>query len=413
MSASANFLGFFYFLREVGLPVSMTEWLTLMEALARGHGKADLSTFYRLSRALLIKREGQFDRFDQAFGAYFKDIETTFELDDELYQWLENPVLPRELSDEEVAALESYDLDTLREMFEERLKEQTERHDGGNRWVGTGGTSPFGHGGKNPAGVRVGGKGGGRSAMQIVGERRYRNLRSDRVLDTRQMGAALRKLKRLARHQGPLELDLDETIDQTASNGGEIDLVFRPERHNKVKLLLLMDVGGTMDPHADLCERLFSAAHAATHFKAFKSYYFHNCVYDKLYTDMAQFKGVPTDDILKEVDNTWTLIVVGDAWMSPYELTHVGGAIQYSYRNAKPGIRQLMELAERIPKNAWLNPEGPRIWHAQSIAMIRRVFPMFELTLEGITEAVDHLRGAKVVEPLSGIDAIREYTASR
>ncbi|MCP4500979.1 MAG: VWA domain-containing protein [Deltaproteobacteria bacterium] len=407
MAATANFLGFFYFLREVGLKASMSEWLTLMEALVRGYARADLAAFYRLSRALLVKREGQFDLFDQAFATFFKDVDNAFTLDDELASWLDDPVMPRELSDEELAALEAFDLDTLRDMFEERLKEQDERHDGGNKWVGTGGTSPFGHGGNHPAGVRVGGSGGGRSAMQVVGERRFRNLRSDRVLDTRQMGAALRKLRRLARHEGPLELDIDATIDDCAKNGGEIDLIFAPEKKNRVKLLLLMDVGGTMDPHADLCERLFSAAHAATHFKAFKTYYFHNCVYEKLYTDMARFEGKLTADVLKEVDETWTLIVVGDAWMSPYELTHVGGAVTYTHQNKKPGLRYMMDIADRIPKHAWLNPEGERVWHAQSIELIRRVFPMFELTLEGLSDAVEHLRGARQEHPQPGIDALR------
>ena len=221
------FVDFLFHLRQHGLKTSTTEWLTLMKALSLGHTRANLTHFYHLSRATLVKKEGDFDRFDHAFSTFFKDIDEHFELDDDLLEWLSNPILPRALSPEELAALEALDLDELRQKFEERLQEQDERHDGGNRWVGTGGTSPFGHGGTNPAGVRVGGSGGSRSAVQIAMDRRFKDLRKDRILDTRQIGLALRRLRKLSRHQGRPELDIEETIQESARNAGEIDLVFR------------------------------------------------------------------------------------------------------------------------------------------------------------------------------------------
>lgn len=389
------FTAFLFHLRSCGLKVSSNEWLALVRALAHGHARCSLNVFYHLARAVLIKNESQFDLYDQAFASFFRDVEMQFDLDEELMKWLEDPVLPRELSAEELARLRQMDLDTLRQELQKRLREQRERHDGGSRWVGTGGTSPFGHGGTHPTGVRLGGSGGGRSALQIAHERRFNNLRHDRVLDTRQIGTALRRLRRLARDRGPEELDVEETIDESARNGGEIDLVFRPPRTNRVKILLLMDVGGSMDPHAQLCERLFSAAHASSHFRKFAHYFFHNCPYSRLYTDIAMHEGPPTSDVLKMIDRSWSVVFVGDAWMSPYELSAVGGAIDYWDHNQTPGIRWLQMFRDKCPNSVWLNPEHLPVWDAPSTRMIRQVFPMFRLTLDGITEAVDVLRGAK------------------
>lgn len=391
------FTEFLYHLRAFGVKVTTTEWLSLMQAVSYGYTRASLSVFYHLARSVLVKDEALFDRYDRAFASYFHGIEGYFNLDEELLKWLENPELPRDLTDEEREMLKALDWDSLREEFERRLAEQDERHDGGNRFIGTGGTSPFGHGGKNPAGYRIGpSDGGGRSAVQVAEERRFKNLRHDRVLDTRQIGLALRRLRKLARGSGPEELDLDATIDKSAREGGEIDLVFRPPRENRIKLLLLVDVGGSMDPHAEVTERLFSAAHAATHFKAFESYYFHNCVYGRLYTNMYRYQGPSTEDVLRQLDHTWTLILVGDAWMAPYELTHAGGAIYWDDTNADSGLSWLRRLRERVPNSLWLNPEPQRIWDAPTIRVIRTVFPMFPLTLDGLADAVDMLRGAKV-----------------
>ena len=388
------FLDFLFHLRTYDIKVSTTEWLVLMRALSTGLGAPNLEHFYTLSRALLIKKESLFDRYDRAFLSFFKDIEDHFDLSEELLDWLNNPILPN-LSPEELAKLQALDLDELREKFLERLKAQTERHDGGSHWIGTGGTSPFGHGGQHPSGIRVGGAGGGRSAVQVAEARRFRNLSQDQVIDTRQMGVALRRLRKLAKEKGPEELHLQKTIDKSARDGGEIDLVFAPPRKNNMKMLLLMDVGGSMDPYVRLSERLFSAAHAANHFKKFKAFTFHNCVYEKLYVDIANYVGVLTDDVLKEVDETWTCLFVGDAWMSPYELVYPGGAIDYGHHNRIPGIEWLKKIKERIPKSVWLNPEPERVWQSESIAMIRRIFPMYHFSVDGLIEAVDDLRGAK------------------
>jgi uncharacterized protein with von Willebrand factor type A (vWA) domain len=291
--------------------------------------------------------------------------------------------------------MREFDLDELASRFRELLEQQKERHDGGNRWIGTGGTSPFGHGGEHPTGVRVGGGGGGRSAVQVAGSRRYRNLRSDQILDTRQISVALRRLKRLDKDQGPEELKLDDTIDHSARNGGEIELVFGPPRRNRIKLLLLMDVGGSMDPYTHLCERLFSAAHAANHFKKFEYRFFHNCVYKRLYTDMHTMKGDLTNELLKKLDHTWSAIFVGDAWMAPTELTHDGGAIDFGHHNAVAGLEWLRRIRRRVANSIWLNPEPRRLWNEPSIRLVRQVYPMYELTIDGLTEAVDVLRGTR------------------
>jgi uncharacterized protein len=231
--------------------------------------------------------------------------------------------------------------------------------------------------------------------VQVASDRRFRNLRGDRVLDTHQIGVALRRLRRLAKEGGLDELDLDATIDKSARDGGEIDLVFGPPRKNRVKLLLLIDVGGSMDPHAELCEKLFSAAHAANHFQAFESRFFHNCIYENLYTDIYHRRGEPTRDVLKRIDRSWSVILVGDAWMSPFELTHAGGAIDFFHHNRETGLDWLERLRERCPRSIWLNPEPQRIWTAPSVRLIRSVFPMYELTLDGLAEAVDVLCGRR------------------
>ncbi len=393
------FLGFFFQLRAHGIRVSPTEWLSLMTAMSRGFDRADLRVFSSLARSLLVKREGQFDAFDRAFAAAFEGVDDRLPLTQDLLAWLDQPIPAKELSDADKAAIEAMDLDTLREKLRERLAEQKERHDGGNHWVGTGGTSPFGQGGFNPQGIKVGdGGGGARSAVAQASERRFQNLRSDRVLDTRSIAQALKKLRKLARDQGPDELDIDESVDRSAREA-EIELVMRPPKKNRVKLLLLLDVGGSMDPFSALCERLFSAAAQASHFAQLKTYFFHNCVYDKLYTDISRGIGLPTADVLGAIDQTWTVVFVGDAWMSPHELTFDGN--YFSFSQAKtPGIEQLRRFSRKAKASAWLNPEPQRIWNAPSVKEIRRVFPMFELTLDGLDKAVDHLRGSRRVEPL-------------
>ncbi len=393
---------FFLLLRARGIPASVTELLALVDALGKGLARCSLTHLYALSRALLVKNESHFDLFDRVFAEFFDGVEFAHTLPDDLLDWLADPKPARGLTAEELAALERLDLEALRKKFEETLKEQTERHDGGNRWVGTGGSSPYGHGGTHPSGMRVGGHGRNRSALQVAGERRFRNLRNDRVLDTRQIGVALRRLRRLQREGVGEELDLDGSVDATARNAGEIEMVFQPPKENNVKLVLLMDVGGSMDPFTELCEQLFSAAHAASHFKQFKTYFFHNCPYGRLYTDMVRLKGRPTAEVLAEVDQSWRMVLVGDAYMHPYELLERGGAIDYSVHNTEPGVEWLRRLRDRVPTSVWLNPEPRRIWDAPTISIVRSIFPMCELTLDGLSEAVDILRGARSHQPLGG-----------
>src|SRR5678815_2329123 len=295
-------IDFLFELRRRKLPVSTHEWMALMEAMALGLHESSLDGFYHLCRTLCVKDIAHYDAYDEAFLAYFKDVHTdSLQLTEQLRAWLADPKLLEGLTEEQREALQGLDLEKLRALFEQRLKEQKGRHDGGNRWIGTGGTSPFGTGGKNPNAMRVGG-GGGRSAMQVADERRFREYRRDVVLDVRQIDVALRGLRRLGREGAIEELDLDETVDKTCRNAGEIDIVFRPPRRNRVKVVLLMDVGGSMDPHAELVSRLFTAASRAGRFAKFRSYYFHNCVYNTIYEDAEFRTAVPTGEFLAASD---------------------------------------------------------------------------------------------------------------
>ena len=388
------FFDFFFLLRRAGIKVSLTEWMTLMEALARGLDGASLAQFYLLCRSLCVKSEAQFDLYDQCFAHYFQDTPLTEKLHDHLQEWLKDPKLPRELTAADKAQLEAIDWDKLRQMFEQRLKEQHERHDGGSHWIGTGGTSPFGHGGYHPSGVRVGGPGLWGKAVQVAERRRFANLRHDRVLDTRNMSVALKKLRVLGRHGQKEELDLPATIKATGDNAGDITLVMRPERKNTVHLLLLMDIGGSMTPYTHLSEQLFSAAHQSSHFRSFRHYYFHNTPYETLYRDMELEEGVPTQDVLAELDQRWFILLVGDAAMSPYELTIPGGSVDYFHHNDEPGLTWLNRIRQVSRRSLWLNPEPKPYWQRPSTRLIRQVFPMFPLTVAGVEEAMDHLRQA-------------------
>jgi uncharacterized protein with von Willebrand factor type A (vWA) domain len=384
------FTSFFYTLRERKVPVSITEWMTLIEALSKGY-ISSLSDFYYLARAILVKSEAYFDHYDVAFQEYFKGIKAPPEISEEILNWLKDPFNRMFLTEEERTLLDRMDLDELLEELEKRLREQTEQHDGGAYWIGRGGISPFGHSGQHPAGFRIGGRGGGRSAIQIAAQREFRNYRHDLTLDIRQIELALKGLRQLNRTGPEDELDLDKTIDATAKNAGDIDLIWRRSRKNKVKLLLLMDVGGSMDPFAHLCSLLFSAAHRSTHFKDFKYYYFHNCIYDYVYKDIQRWDTVTTDHLLQTMEPDYKVILVGDAWMAPSELNSTYGAIYYYERNYKPGIFRLKQIADHFSHCVWLNPESTSHWNEPSIAMIRRTFPMFELTIEGLHQAVKKL----------------------
>jgi uncharacterized protein len=388
---------FLFELRRQKLHVSTHEWMTLMEAMGLGLHESSLDGFYHLARSICVKDITEFDAFDQAFLTYFKGVEKdALSLSDELLSWLRDPAKLAALSPEQRAMLEALDLEKLRELFEERLREQKKRHDGGNRWIGTGGTSPFGHGGTHPTGLRIGGPGGGRSAMQVAEERRYLAYRKDVVLDVRQIDLALRGLRQLGREGAEEELDLDETVDETCKNAGELELVFRPQRRNRVKLILLMDVGGSMDPYADLVSRLFTSASRAGRFAGFRSYYFHNCVYEAVYEDARFREPVSVSELLASSDRGEKLVIVGDALMHPAELLQAGGSLYYHHHNRTAGIDWLRRLAGHFRRVAWLNPEPRRFWPRTTIEMIASLMPMWPLTLEGLGEAVRYLvKGGK------------------
>src|SRR5689334_11030354 len=392
------FLDLFYGLRDEGIPVALQEWMTLLEALKRGMHGSSLLRFYHLARACLVKSETYFDAYDRVFARVFHGVEGSLDVTDEVLQWLRDPKNFPNLSPEELAALERLTSDELMRRFLDTLAEQTERHDGGNRWVGTGGRSPYGHGGQHPTGIRVGGQGGGRSAMKVAGERRFRDYRTDVALDARQMRVALRRLRQLTRTGLASELDLDETIDETCRNAGEIELVFRPPRRNDVRLLLLMDVGGTMDPYFEPMSQLLTALHDERGLRAFEPYYFHNCVYEHVYTRARMFAAdaLPTAALLRRLDERWKVVLVGDAMMHPAELLQPYGNIDPRRHSKTPGVAWLRRILEHFDRSVWLNPEPETEWEwVQTTKIVRRLFPMFPLTVDGITAAVQALVGAR------------------
>lgn len=401
------FEGFFHALRARGVPVALDEWLMLQEALERGLADSSLTRFHGLARSLLVKSERHFDDYDLAFAEYFGGVEQADdEIADRVWEWLDRHPEALRIDESRLAeierAMDRIDLEELRRRLEERVANQDGEHHGGNRHIGTGGTSPFGHSGWHPGGVRIGGRSTHRTAAQVAAERRYREYRSDATLGVREMGVALRRLRRLTtRLEGPAtELDLDGTIGATADHGGRLSLVYRRPRRNGVRVLLLLDVGGSMDEHAELADRLFSAVHQNGRFRELTVRYFHNCVYDRLYETAALLpsRSEPTLELLARLSPEHRLVVVGDACMAPSELTLIGGAIDYGQRNDEPGWVWLQRLSERFAASAWLNPVPRDLWDrvhgARTLNMVARLFPMFELSVDGLTEAVDHLMAA-------------------
>ena len=386
--------GFFLHLKAHRLPVSTREFLTLLEALEARVVSTSLDDFHTLSRTCLVKDEQLFDRFDVAFGSYFKGVESIFELDRDIPdEWLRR-ALELHLTEEEKARIQGLGgLEALLEQFRQRAAEQRKRHQGGSKWIGTGGTSPFGAYGYNPEGMRVGPQGGSRSAIKVWDERSFRNLDGDVELNTRNIKIALRRLRRFAREGIPEELDLDGTIASTARNAGWLDLKLQPERRNRIKVLLFLDVGGSMDPHVDVCEELFSAARSE--FRHLEHFYFHNCVYDHLWRDNERRRNerFSTLELLRTYGPDWKVIFVGDAAMSPYELTAIDGSAEY--RNLEPGISWLARIFEHFRRVVWWNPEPPRTWeYVRTTQMILQALGprMFPLTLAGIAQGVDALR---------------------
>ncbi|ODS99084.1 MAG: hypothetical protein ABS56_03055 [Lautropia sp. SCN 69-89] len=387
-------IDFFLHLRHAKLPVSIKEYLLLLEAMREHVIGPSIDEFYHLSRATLVKDERNFDKFDKAFGAYFKGVQAVPGIDVDLpLEWLKRQ-LQREFTAEEKAAIEAMGgLDKLMERLRQLLDEQKDRHQGGSKWIGTGGTSPFGNGGYNPEGIRIGGpSAGNRTAVKVWEQRAFRDYDDQVELGTRNIKVALRRLRKFAREGAEEELDLDDTITSTARNAGWLDIRMVPERHNTIKVLMLLDVGGTMDDHIRQTEELFSAA--KSEFKHLEFYYFHNCVYDFLWKNNRRrhAERFATWDILRKYNSDYRLIFVGDATMSPYEVLQPGGSVEYN--NEEAGAVWLRRLVERFPKFAWLNPEPEGVWeYRQSIAVIRQVLHnrMYPVTLQGLERAMREL----------------------
>ncbi len=455
------FIEFFYYLKE-RLPVSITEYITLLEALNKGliHNMVE---FYYTSRSILCKNEHHFDIYDIAFANFFKNAMIKFpdDLKYEIWDWLEKDITfpelieglqlllreyqqyldvvdiqelleellekyrdkiegnllintPEDIKEEIFKWLQKnlgiaeidgisqemlnqfFNLEEMQKQFEDLMQRQDEEHNFGDHWIGTQGTSPFGHSGQNPMGMRIGGSSGMRTAVQIAEKRIFKDYRKDIVLDTRQIKVALKKLKKLEEIGKRDELNLDETIDKTAKNCGDIEIVFDKRRKNDVKLLLLMDVGGSMTPYAHLVNLLFSAANNMSHWKDFKHYYFHNCVYETIYFNAKRNpdEAIEFNDFLRKYDNKYRVVIVGDAAMASWELTEKYGSLYYYHRNELPGIYYIRELANHFKNGiVWLNPELIRPeWSPWTRKIISSTIPMFDLTIEGIEEAMDYLR---------------------
>lgn len=387
-------VNFFNVLRRADLPVTLKELLDLHEALKAHIAFGSIDDFYFLSRAVMVKDEKYYDRFDQAFGTYFKDLQT---LDDIIEAIIPDEWLRKEfekfLTDEEKAKIESLGgLEKLIEEFKKRLDEQKKRHEGGNKWIGTGGTSPFGHDGYNPEGIRVGGESRHKKAVKVWEKREFKNLDDSVELGTRNIKVALRKLRKFARTGAADELDLDDTISKTAKNAGFLDLIMRPERHNAVKVLLFLDVGGSMDPYIKTCEELFSACR--TEFKHLEYYYFHNFVYESVWQNNLRRHNhrIQMLDIMHKYSRDYKVIFVGDAAMSPYEIVQPGGSVEHW--NEESGEIWMKRMVKTFDKVAWLNPLPEQEWSwTQSVDITRKLLDghMFPLTLSGLEQGMKFL----------------------
>lgn len=394
------FTDFLYVCRDKGLKISMTEWITFMEAIDKGLAYSSIDGLYQLGRMILVKTESDFDKYDMAFLEYFKDVSS---YNDEIPEIIMN-FLDKKDMDTSNLNKDIYSFDTKRDMaetkrmFRERVTEQKEEHNGGNYWIGTSGGSAFGHSGRNPGGLRVSGKTGLQSAFQVIGERKYQDFRHDKTLDIRQFQVAFRRLRQFStKLEVPrTELDLDKTIDSTCNNGGYLKLEFDKPRKNSVKLLLLFDCGGTMLPFSELCNDLFQAVHKANHFKDVKTYYFHNCIYSKVYKDAECEMGnwVDLDYIFKHTDKDYKVIIVGDAQMAPEELFDTNG----NYRgpnDGKSGYEWNKLFRSKFKKAIWLNPRyhgnlNQLAW-MESENTLAQIYDMFPLTIDGLKAGITKL----------------------
>jgi len=395
------FINFFFNLKSYGVPVSIHEWITLHRALVQNLNNCSMTRFYYICRGILVKNEIFFDKYDLAFLDTFKDIETTDEMLEKILEGLKK-VKELHLTEEEKREMEELDLDQIIQNFEEQLRQGNYRdHVGGDRAIGTGGKSTQGAWGYNPAGIRIGqGESRHKRAVQIAERRTFRNYSSTIVLDTRQMKVALSHLRSLLPIGPEEKLNLEETIDTTCKNAGEIELVWETKEKKSSKVILLMDVGGSMTPYSRMVERLFSAAQSQI--RKFNFFYFHNCIYQDLYTDIERQDTISTADFLKSMDPDYKVIIVGDAEMAPSELTWVNGAIDYWYHNDIPGMVWLQRVRDKFKDSIWLNPIPRRSWgYVQTIRIIRDIFPMFDLTIDGLDEGVKFLiKGGRYIPTL-------------
>lgn len=394
------FTEFFYVLKDKGLNVSMTEWITFMDALDKDLSESSLDVLYYLGRMILVKTESDYDKYDLAFMEYFKNIKHTDEVPENIMKFLDKKGMK---PDEQNIAMYGYeqkrDMNETKRMFRERITEQNTEHNGGNYWIGTSGGSAFGHSGRNKGGIRVGGKTGMRSAFAVNGERKYQDFRHDKTLDIRQFQVAFRKLRQYSSRLDipETELDLDKTIDSTCNNGGYLKLEYQKPRKNTVKLLLLFDCGGTMYPFMELCNSLFQAVHKANHFKEVKTYYFHNCIYSKLYKTAECEYGdwIDLEEVFRKTDKDYKVIIVGDAQMAPEELFDVNG----NYRgpnDGRSGYDWNVMLSKKYKKIIWLNPRyhaglSSRLTWMEAEDTLAQIYHMYPLTVDGLKEGIKKL----------------------
>ena len=389
------FVTFFYILKKVGIPVSPTSFLRLQKALSMGIINS-LNDFYTAARSILVKSERYFDLYDQVFAHHFEGAELQ-EPDDMIItdmaramldEWLKSPKAIADALGVDESELNKMSLEELIKYFFERLKEQTEAHHGGSKWIGTGGTSPVGHSGYHPGGMRVGGMSGNQSAVKVAMDRRYRDYSQEGPLTQSQIGEALKRLRNMVPVGPKDQVNIDETIYRTMKNGGEIEVIFDRSLKDRLKVILAIDNGGwSMEPYVDIVQTLFY--YSRSQFKDIKTLFFHNTIYDYLWEDPPRMrKPFPVNDLAR-LDPETRFIIVGDASMAPYELMATDGSIHIEERTDQPSFRRLQYIAETFPKSIWLNPKLEREWvYARTINMIREIFPMFELTLDGLEKAV-------------------------
>lgn len=392
------FTNFFYQLRSCGVKVSLLEWQDFIQALEKGFHQNHLLSFYQLGRIVLIKRNEDYDRYDQAFLQYFKAFQEPGDGLGKVQEWLRRSWRGTPDRAGADALWNEKSLAEIRQILEERLQNQKEEHHGGTHWIGTGGATPFGHSGYAPKGIRIQGRGSGRNALKIAGERKYRDFREDTVLGVRQFQVALRKLRKLSNKDTGMktELDVDGTIQETCRQGGNLKIVLKRPRKNTIRILLLMDWGGSMWAYVDLVRKLFKAFHENNHFKDLQIYYFHNIFYDQLFRnpDCSWESRIATEQVWRQLPPDTKVVIVGDGEMGPDELWEVNGNRDDLHGNQQPGALWLQQLRKRFPSSIWLNPLHPKLWEYKysTVMDIGQIIPMFPLTEQGLDQGIQDLK---------------------